>query len=319
MKAAIYTKYGPPEVVQVTDIPKPVPGHYEVLIRIKAATVNRTDAGFRSAVYVISRLWSGLFKPKYPILGCEFAGTIETIGSSVTKWKAGDAVFGYNDKQFGGHAEYTLAKESGFMAKIPENLPFETAAAITEGAHYALNIIRASKIKEGMDVMVYGATGAIGSAALQLLKYYNMQVTAVGNTKNTELLARLGADEVIDYQTQDFTQTKKRFDLIIDAVGKSSFGQCKPLLKENGLYISTELGKHGENVWKAILGSFTKGKRILFPIPVTTLEDIDFLRARVAEGSFTPVIDKIYSLEDITDAYRYVETEQKTGNVIIVP
>ena len=214
MKAVVYTQYGPPEVAQLQEVVKPIPKDNEVLIKVYASTVNRTDAGFRSAEYFISRFWSGLFRPKYPILGCEFAGMIEAIGQNVTTFKIGDNVFGFNDKTWGGHGEYLTIAENEAITNLPANARFYEAAPITEGAHYALNNIRAAKVQRGQNVLVYGATGAIGSAAVQLLTYYGAHVTAVCNTKNVGLIKSLGAEEVIDYQTQDFTDTDKRFEFI---------------------------------------------------------------------------------------------------------
>jgi len=317
MKAIVYTKYGPPEVARLQEMPKPVPKDNEVLVKVHASTVNRTDSGFRSAEYFISRFWSGLFRPTLPILGSEFAGVIESVGKTVTQFKVGDAVFGFNDKTFGGHAEYLAIPESAALSTIPANMDFGTAAALTEGSHYALVDIRAAKVEKGQHVMVYGATGAIGSAAVQLLKHFGAIVTAVCNTKNVELVKSLGADVVIDYQTQDFTQTRDRFSFIFDAVGKSSFGECKPLLTETGIYISTELGKNGENILLALTTSFSKGKKLLFPLPDITRDDVEFIKILAENGKFKPVIDRHYRLEEIVEAYRYVQSGTKTGNVIL--
>lgn len=317
MKAGVYTKYGPPEVVKLMDVDKPVPNDNEVLVKVYASTVNRTDCGFRSANYFISRFWSGLFRPKYQILGCEFAGVIEEIGIHVTKFENGNKVFGFNDKSFGGHAKYLTIVETGALTIMPENISFETAAALTEGAHYALVDIKAAKVKRGQNVLVYGATGAIGSAAVQLLKHYGAIVTAVCNTKNVALIKSLGADTVIDYQTQDFTKTDKKFQFIFDSVGKSSFGQCKPLLTEKGIYISTEPGKNGENILLALITPLWGGKKLLFPIPSITKNDVIFIKELVQKGEFKPVIDRTYSLDQLVEAYQYVESGQKTGNVVI--
>lgn len=317
MRAIVYTAYGPPEVAQLKELPKPSIKDNEVLIKVYCSTVNRTDSGFRSAEYVISRFWSGLFKPKFPVLGSEFAGVIEATGKNVSAYKKGDKVFGFNDQTFGGHAEYVAMPENAAMAIIPEHLSFEEAAALTEGSHYALVDIRAAKVEAGQNAMVYGATGAIGSAAVQLLKYFGAHVTAVANTKNVALVKSLGADVVIDYQTEDFTQTKTKFDFIFDAVGKSSFGQCKPLLKERGIYISTELGKNGENIWLALLTPLRGGKKLLFPLPTITKNDVEFLGELAKQGKFKPVIDRSFTMEQIVEAYRYVESGQKTGNVIL--
>lgn len=317
MKAAIYSTYGPPEVVQIQEVTKPSPGNNEVLIRVHASTVNRTDCGFRSAEYVISRLFSGIFRPKFPVLGCEFAGQIEAVGKAVTTFKVGDKVFGFNDSRFGGHAEYMTLPEDAALALIPAGLTYEEAAPIAEGAHYALCDIRAANVTAGQNVLVYGATGAIGSSAVQLLKHVGARVTAVCNTANVDLVKSLGADEVVDYQRQDFTQTEQRFDFVFDAVGKSSFGQCKPLLTDKGIYISTELGKNWENPFLALIAPLSAGKKVLFPLPSTKKEDIEFLAGLVATGEFKPVIDRRYSLDQIVEAYRYVETGKKTGNVVI--
>jgi len=317
MKAAVYTRYGPPEVVRLTDVPTPVPKDQELLVKVYCSTVNRTDSGFRSAEYFVSRFWSGLFRPKYPILGCEFSGVIEGIGKGVRTFKVGDRIFGFNDQTFGGHGEYLIIAETAAIATMTPSMSFEEAAALTEGAHYALCNIRAAKVAAGQNVLVYGATGAIGSAAVQLLKSRGAHITAVCNTRNVELVKSLGADKVIDYQTQDFTQIKDRFSFIFDAVGKSSFRQCKPLLTPRGIYISTELGKNGENIFWALLTPLGWGKRLLFPLPAISKDDVIYLRDLFEKGEYRPVIDRLYSLEEIVEAYKYVETGQKTGNVIL--
>lgn len=317
MKAIIHTKYGPPEVAKLMEVAKPVPRDNEVLVKVYAATVNRTDSGFRSAEYFISRFWSGLLRPKYQILGCEFAGIIEEVGKDVTLFKIGDPVFGFNEKTFGGHAEYLTIGENEAITTLPNHLNFVQAAPITEGAHYALIDIKAAKIQRGQQAMVYGATGAIGSAAVQLLKYFGAQVTAVCNTKNVDLVKSIGADTVIDYQTQDFTKTDVKFHFIFDAVGKSSFGQCKPLLTEKGIYISTELGKNAENVFLALTTPIWGRKKVLFPIPMIKKEVVIFLKERVEKGDFKPIIDRQYTLDQIVEAYKYVESGQKTGNVVL--
>lgn len=317
MKAAIHTQYGPPEVVQIREISKPSPAANEVLVRVHASTVNRTDCGFRSAEYFVSRFFSGLIKPKQQILGCEFSGTIESVGESVDSYQIGDRVFGFNDSRFGGHAEYLLRDEQDAMTLMPENLSFEEAAALTEGSHYALCNIRAAKVQAGQKVMVYGATGAIGSAAVQLLKYFDAGVTAVCNTPNVEIVRSLGADFVIDYTREDFTKTGQQYDFIFDAVGKSSFAVCKKLLKKDGVYISTEPGKNGENIWMALYGLLSGGKRVLFPIPYINKEDVIFLKNLAEKGLFKPLIDRIYRLDEIKEAYQYVESRQKIGNVVL--
>lgn len=317
MRASVYTKYGPPEVVQLMEVPQPKHKDNEVLIKVYSSTVNRTDAGFRSAEYFISRFWTGLLRPKNQILGCEFSGVIEEIGKDVTTFKKGDKVFGYNDKTCGGHGEYLTIAETDAVTTIPEGFSFDEAAAISEGAHYALVDIRAAKVERGQNTLVNGATGAIGSAAVQLLKHFGAKVTAVCNTKNVALVKSLGADTVIDYQTQDLTKTENKYEFIFDAVGKSSFGQCKPLLTEKGIYISTELGKNGENILLALITPLRGGKKLLFPIPSITKNDLVFLKKLAEKGEYKPVIDRRYTLDQIVEAYKYVESGQKTGNVIV--
>ena len=317
MKAIIYTNYGPPEVVRLTEVEKPVAKDNEVLIKVHASTVNRTDCGFRSANYFIVRFWSGLIRPKSPILGCEFAGEIEAIGKDVTTFKPGDRVFGYNDIKFGGHAEYITMSENDLLTTMPENISYSEAAPITEGAHYALCDIRAAKITAGQQVLINGATGAIGSAAVQIVKYLGAEVTAVCDTKNVDLVKSLGADVVIDYKKEDFTKINTKFDVVFDAVGKSSFRKCLPLLKKGGIYMSTELGYMSQNPFLALITPLLGGKKLLFPMPVNNKKDIEFLKVLVVTGKFKPVIDRSYPLEQIVEAYRYVETGMKTGNVVI--
>lgn len=316
MKAAVHTQYGPPDVVKVLEVDKPVPKDNEVLIQVHATTVNRTDCGFRSAEYFVSRFFSGLFKPKYQTLGCEFAGVVEAVGKDATTFRVGDRVFGFNDERFGGHAEY-LTRTEHELVLMPAGMDFAEAAALTEGAHYALGNIRAAKVQPGHRVLVYGATGAIGSAAVQLLKHFGATVTAVCATKHVGLVHSLGADRVVDYTTEEFTKTGEVYDFVFDAVGKRSFGECKPLLSPKGVYISTELGKRGENVYLALLAPLLGSRRVLFPIPKTQREDFVFLKELAESGQFKPVIDRTYPLERIVEAYRYVETGQKVGNVVI--
>lgn len=319
MKAVIYKSYGAPKVAFISAIAKPVPKEDELLVKVYASTVNRTDAAFRSAAYFIMRFWAGFFKPKHQVLGCEFAGVVESVGNKVTNFKIGDAVFGYNDKTFGGHAEFLTISAVAAVTHKPANVSIYEAAALTEGSHVALNIIRAANLQKGNDVLVYGATGAIGSAAVQLLQLQGMKVTAVGNTKNVDLLKNMGAAMVIDYQQTDFTQINKTFDFIFDAVGKSNFAACKPLLKANGRYISTELGSYCENVYLAIKHSILKSnQRVLFPIPPDlSQQDVMYLRELVESGAFKPVIDSYQKMHDIVSVYHYVDSGQKTGNVIL--
>jgi len=317
MKAIVYEQYGPPEVCRLADVPVPDPATDEVLIKVYAASVNRTDSGFRSAKYFVSRFFSGLFKPKFPILGSDFAGEVIKTGTAVTKFKTGDRVFGFDDYGFGGHAEYVAKKQTASMAKIPSGCDWTTAAAIPEGAHYALSNIRAAKLKPGMTALVYGATGAIGSAALQLLRYFGLTTDAVCGREDIDLIKTLGARTVTDYQHEDFTQTDERYDFIFDAVGKSSYKVCKPLLTEKGIYVSTELGDGGINLLLALTTPIGGGKKLIFPIPKNLATDMAFLAERVGDGSFKPLIDRVYPIDQFLEAYRYVESGQKKGNVIL--
>ncbi|TFC84190.1 NAD(P)-dependent alcohol dehydrogenase [Cryobacterium cheniae] len=317
MRAAVHTKYGPPDVVRVSDVGTPTAGHGEVLVKVHATTVNRTDCANRAANPFFMRLFTGLTAPRMTVLGCEFAGVVEAVGTGVTSFTVGDRVFGYNEGPFGAHAEYLTVAADGAIAIMPANLTYAEAAPSTEGAHYALVQIRAAKIRSGQDVLVYGASGAIGSAAVQLVKSLRAQVTAVCGTNSMDLVRGLGADRVIDYTVQDFTLDDQRYDVILDAVGKSSFGQCKRLLKPRGIYISTELGPWAQNPFLALLAPLQRGRKVLFPIPTQTTEMVVYLRGLIESGEFTPLIDRTYPLDDIVAAYRYVETGQKVGSVVI--
>lgn len=320
MNAFVYENYGSPDVLKAQRMAKPSPKSNQLLIKIITSTVNRTDCGFLRGKPHIVRFFSGMRHPKYTILGNEFAGIVEAIGSDVREFKIGDRVFGYNDTEFGGHAEYTIANETGPVATIPPGLSFEHGACISEGAHYALSDILAAKVQSGQHVLINGGTGGIGSAAIQLVKYYGAKVTAVCDGKHTELVKSIGADVVIDYTTTDFTKIKElenQFDFIFDAVGMSTFFKCKPLLKAKGIYISTEFGPWVQNPFLALTTPFLGGKKLLFPIPFMKKKTILFLKELVENGHFKPVIDKVYPLENIADAFRYVESKQKIGNVVI--
>lgn len=317
MKAAINTRYGPPEVVSVKSIKKPEPNPNQILVRVMFATVNRTDCGFRSAEYFISRFFSGLFKPKFHTLGCEFSGIIKQVGENIKEYKPGDRVFGFNDSHFGAHAEYLILNKKDVFCKFPENISYENAACLSEGGHYALTDIKAAGIKSGHKVLINGATGAIGSAAVQICIYLGAEVTAVCSTENIEIVSRFKPKHIVDYKKQDFTQLDEQFDLVFDAVGKSRFSKCKNILKPEGIYISTELGPYWENPFMALWTSFFGKKKLLFPIPLIKKEDLEFLLRLYLEGAYLPLIDRQFSLDSIVDAYKYVETGMKTGNVLV--
>jgi NADPH:quinone reductase-like Zn-dependent oxidoreductase len=317
VRAAVHTRFGPPEVINVIEVDKPAPKGDEILIRVHATTVNRTDCGFRAARPAVIRLFAGITKPRHRILGTEFAGEIEAVGPGVTSFTPGDKIFGYDEKTFGAHAEYMTISERRAIATIPPRMTYEEAAPATEGSHYALGFIRKAGIREGHDVLVYGATGGIGSAAVQLITNLGATVTAVCGTGYTELVAGLGADRVVDYMTQDFTKDEQRYDVVLDAVGKSSFGVCRQLLKPRGIYLSSELGPKGQNPFLVPLTHLLGGKRVKFPLPRYDKEMIEELKRLMAAGAFTPLIGRVFPLDEIVDAYRYVESGQKIGNVVI--
>lgn len=299
------------------EVEKPTAKDNEVLVNVRATTVNRTDCACRAARPFFMRFFTGLIRPRATILGSEFAGVVEAVGRGVTSFEVGDRVFGYNEGPFGAHAEYLSIPESGSLATMPANVTYEQAAPGTEGSHYALSHIRGAKIRGGQDVLVNGASGAIGSAAVQLLKSLGANVTAVCDTNNVELVRGLGADRVIDYTAEDFTKDEQMYDVVLDSVGKSSFGRCKRLLKPGGIYISSELGPLAQNPFLALIAPLHRGKKVLFPIPKHDQEMVGYFRELLESGKFKPVIDRTYRLDQIVEAYTYVETGRKIGNVVI--
>ena len=317
MKAVVCTRYGPPDVLQFKDVEKPVPKDNEVLVRVHATTVNRTDCATRKAEPFLARLFTGLIRPKKTILGTEFAGEIEAVGKDVTSIKVGDKVFGFSGNDCGAHAEYMIMPEEGSLTTMPANMTYEEAAPSTEGATYALSFIRNSNIQSGQQVLINGASGGIGSAAVQLVKYFGAEVTAVCSTKNVALVKSLGADRVLDYTKEDFTRDGQIYDAVLDTVGKSSFRRCKPLLKPGGVYISSELGYMAQNPILALVTPIIGNKKVRFPAPKRSDENVVLFRDLIEAGKFRGVIDRYYPLEEIVEAYRYVETGQKTGNVVI--
>jgi NADPH:quinone reductase-like Zn-dependent oxidoreductase len=323
MQAAVRTRYGPPDVVRISEVDTPAIGADGVLVKVHATTVNRTDCGARAAKPFFWRLFAGLRRPRVTVLGCEFAGVVEAVGGGVTSFTVGDRVFGFSGNSFGAHAEYVSVPADGWLAAIPANVTFEEAAPSTEGAQYALSFVRAAEVRPGQDILVYGATGAIGSAAVQLLKSAGATVTAVCGTGNMELVRGLGADRVVDYLVEDFTKDEQTYDAVFDAVGKSSFGRCKRLLKPRGIYLSSDLGPLSQNPVLSLVtplfgGKLFGGKRVMFPLPKRDgREIIRYFKELIESGEFRPVIDRTYPLEQIVEAYRYVESGQKLGNVVI--
>ena len=317
MKAIICHKYGSPDVIEIQEIEEPTPKDDEVLIKVHATTVNRTDtATLRAKPFIIGRLLTGILKPNKRTPGTEFSGQIEAVGKKVSSFEVGDKVFGFDNNDFGSHAQYKTISEGKGLATIPKNITYEQAAASTEGAHYAYSFIKKVNIERGQKVLVNGATGAIGSAAVQLLKYFGANVTAVCNTKNMELVKSLGADKIVDYTKDD-----QKYDFVFDAVGKSSFFKCKKLLQSGGVYISSDLGFMAQNIFLPLITPIIKpmigNKKTVFPIPTDTQGSVLFIKKLIEEVKFKTVIDRKYPLEQIVEAYRYVEKGQKTGNVVI--
>ena len=320
MKAIVYTRYGLPDVLRLKEIDKPVPNANEVLVLVHAATVNRTDCATIRAKPFFMRLVTGLIRPKKKVPGTEFAGEIVAAGKSVSSLKAGDKVFGFDDDGSGSQAEYLTVDEHNAVT-MPEGISYEQAAVSSEGAHYAYNFINKVNLEKGQDVLVNGATGAIGSAAVQLLRYFEINVTAVCATNNIELVKSLGAEKIIDYTRDDFTKDDKKYDCVFDAVGKSSFFKCRKLLKPGGIYISSDLGYLAQNLYLPLITPLIKplleNKKTVFPMPVDIHASLLLVKKLIEQGKFKAVIDREFPLERIVEAYTYVETGQKTGNVVI--
>jgi NADPH:quinone reductase-like Zn-dependent oxidoreductase len=319
MKAVSYHRYGGPEQLTIGELPVPTPGPGELLIRVHASTVNRTDCGFLRGKPFIVRFFSGLRTPNAPVLGCEFAGKVVDCGNQVADFHIGDRVVGFKDDDFGfgGHAEYTCIPATAMISRFPDSISYEQAAPTLEGAHYALHYIRAAGVKAGDSVLINGATGAIGSAAVQIVKHLGARVVAVCETKHIATVSSLGADRVIDYTQEDFTQCSERFSFVFDAVGKSTFFRCRSLLNEYGCYASSELGPWSQNPLLALWTRRFGKRKVLFPIPVNRQSDAAYLCDLVQRGHYTPLLDRSYPLDDIANAYRYVETGMKTGNVVV--
>ncbi len=317
MKAIIRSKYGPPSVLRIGSIEKPIPGEDEMLVRVHATTVNRTDCGILLGKPFIIRFFTGLFKPKLLITGIDFAGKVVAVGKKIKSFQVGDRIWGLNDEGMGSHAEYIKVKENQALAKIPDNMAYDQIVACGEGAHYAYNFLKKLAIAPGMKVLLNGATGAIGVAALQLLKYHGLIVTAVGNTENIRLLKSLGADEVIDYRKENFTDHDGKYHFVFDAVGKSSFFECRHLLLPKGAYLSSEFGPYYQNLYLPLITKLLRGRQAFFPIPTNSKKSILFMTKLAEEGKFKPVIDKKYPLEDVKSAYEYVLTGEKTGNLVL--
>jgi NADPH:quinone reductase-like Zn-dependent oxidoreductase len=324
MRAVVYERYGPPDVQRLEDVPRPVPTKDDdVLVKIHATTVNRLDCHMREAnrsngpaISFLSRLISGIRRPRQRIHGSEFAGEVVAVGPAVREFAVGDNVFGITGIGFGAHAEFICVRESSRIAHKPSGMSFEQAAAICDGALNALACLKQVLPVKGSAMLIYGASGAIGTAGVQLARYFGADITAVCGTKNLELVRSLGADRVIDYTKEDFTTNGQTYDVIFDAVGKHSFRRCRGSLKARGSYLATDKLR---NLILVFWTSLIRGKRVRLSItgPMSSKKDVNFLKDLVEGGKFRPVIDRCYPLEDVVEATRYVETEQKTGNVVL--
>ena len=321
MRAVVYDRYGPPDVLRLEDVERPVPGDDEILIKVHATTVNRLDCATRDAnrrsgvaISLISRLVFGIRRPRRRILGSEFAGVVEAVGTTVSEFAVGDQVFGATGMGFGAHAEFMCMRQNARIALKPIGMSFEQAAAVCDGAFNALSCLRPIGPRKGQMILIYGASGSIGTAGVQLARYFGADVTAVCSTKNLELVKSLGADAVIDYTLEDFTKNGQTYDVIFDAVGKLSFRRCKGSLKPGGSYLATDGFR---NLLLALRPWSAGGKRVRFPSSMPTKKDILFIKALIEAGTYHPVIDRRYPLEQVVDATKYVETEQKTGNVVL--
>jgi len=318
MKAIVQDRYGPPEVLHVEEMERPTPKDDEPLIRVRASTVTQSDTHVRAAYPVLYRFLVGFRRPRWTTLGVEFSGEVEAVGAAVTEFKAGDAVFGGPTTWFGAHAEYICVRERAPIALKPEGMSFDEAAAVSDGASQALGTLRVADAREGRRIVIYGASGSLGTAAVQLAKHFGAHVTAVCNTKNVELVRSLGADEVVDYLREDFTKNGQTYDAIIDAVGKYSFRRGRVALKPGGVYVATDGGRFLlETLAFSIATRFVGSKRVRGAFGRRTKQDVQLLKELIEAGEFRAVIDRTYPMEQIAEAHRYVETWQKTGNVVL--
>ena len=311
MRAVVHDRYGPPEVLRVEEVEPPAPDDDQVLVRVRATTVSQTDCHIRRARPFLWRFYAGLLRPKRRILGLELAGEVEAVGAAVTEFEVGDRVFGI--KSFGTNAELTCIRESSPLAHLPAGMSFEEGAAVCDGAIQALAHLRRADVGQGTRLLVYGASGSCGTAAVQLAKHFGAHVTAVCNTRNVELVRSLGADVVIDYLQEDFTKNGKTYEVILDAVGKHSFLRCRGSLEPGGLFVPTD------GLRNLVLGRAARliGKRVVFTIPKLSKKDVLLVKELIEGGHYRAVIDRTYPLEDVVEATRYVETWQKTGNVVL--
>jgi NADPH:quinone reductase-like Zn-dependent oxidoreductase len=311
MKAVVHDRYGPPEVLYVEEVERPVPKDDEVLVRVHATTVTRTDCHMRAASPFIWRFMLGWRRPRRRILGLEFAGVVEAVGSAVTELSVGDRVFGLRNES---HAEFVCVREAGLLARIPEGLTFEEAAGVYDGMSQGMAGLKSGHVGPGTRLLVYGASGSCGTAAVQLAAYLGAHVTAVCNGKNVELVRSLGADEVIDYERENFTKNGQTYDVVFDAVGKHSLLRSRRSLVPGGIYVATD---RLYNFPLAYLTRWVGKRRVVFDVSGYDRENLLLLRELLEAGRYRAVIDRTYALEDVVEATRYVESWQKTGNVVL--
>lgn len=317
MKAAVYTSYGKPEVVQVKDLPKPAPKSKEIVVKVNATTVTAGDWRMRAGNPFVMRFYNGLFKVKRTVLGHEFSGVVDSIGEDVRQFKKGDAVFGYAGSTAGAHAEYLVVSSEGVVSHKHIDIDDKDAAALPVGASTALHFLQKANIKQGQNVLIYGASGSVGTYAVQLANYFGASVTAVCSQANEELVRSLGADNVIDYRKQDFTKCNDKFDVIFDAVGKTSYGKSKKVLKSEGFYLS--VGMSVSMMLYTALNALTKRHQLISGVAKLTVENLQFLTNLVQVGSLKPVIDRTYSLSEIQKAHQHAESGHKRGNLVVTP
>lgn len=315
MRAVLHDRYGPPDVLRLDRVERPAPADHEVLVRVCATTVNRTDCHRRAADPFVWRLATGLRQPKRRILGSEFAGEVAVVGPAVTAFAVGDRVFGLSPWALGAHAEFLCVPAGGLIAHMPAGVGFAEAAPVCDGGLNAQGALRRAGVRNGQQVLIYGASGSIGTAAVQLARCFGADVTAVCSTKDVETVNSLGAGTVIDYTREDFTKNGQSYDVIYDAVGKHSFRRCKGSLKPGGIYLATD---GWGNIARSLLIPRTGRKRVVFPTGQHTKKDVLFLKQLIENGSYRAVIDRSYRLEQAAEAARYVETQQKTGNVVLI-
>jgi NADPH:quinone reductase-like Zn-dependent oxidoreductase len=318
VKAVVQDRYGPPEVLRIEEVERPVPKDDEVLIRVRASTVTQTDTHARRADLFLWRLVFGLRRPRSRTLGVELAGVVEAVGSAVRQFKVGDEVFGHPSTFFGAHAEYIRVSERAALAHKPAGMSFEEAAAVCDGASQALDTLRQADAREGRRLVIYGASGSLGTAAVQLAKHFGAHVTAVCGTDHVELVRSLGADEVVDYRQQDFTKNGQTYDAIIDAVGKYSFRRGRRSLKPGGIYVATDGGRFMiETIALLVATRWVGSKRVRSGIGRRRKEDVLFLKDLIEAGEFRAVVDRRYPMDQAVEAHRYVEAWHKAGNVVL--